>query len=131
MKKNKKILLVEDEEEMSFILKIILENNGYNVSLSSDGKNIFPFYTDQNYKGRTRSDADLILLDKQLQGKNGLEICKQIKSDPYTKDIPIIIISAAPISKEELQYCRADNFVEKPFDISNLLQLVAIHLNQD
>lgn len=128
MKRKPKILLVEDEQEMSAILKLVLSNQGYEPIASIDGKNIFPFYADPTFSPQNQHHFDLVLMDKQLNGKNGLDICKLIKSDPFTKSLPVIIISASPRSEEELTACGADDFVEKPFDLNTLLQLIRHHL---
>ncbi len=64
------------------------------------------------------------LLDKQLSGHDGLNVCKFLKNQPSTKNIPVIIVSATPgISKLAFE-AGADDFIEKPFQIKDLLKLV-------
>jgi DNA-binding response OmpR family regulator len=117
----KRILLVEDEEEMSRILDMILKKAGYEVTLSFNGHDLFK---------DAGSLPDLILMDKHLPDKNGLDICREIKSNPQTKDIIVIIISASLKNDQEIIDSCADEFIEKPFDIKMLLDLIAGYLDR-
>lgn len=115
----KRILLVEDEKELTTILSLILTKAGYEVSVSNDGSDLF----------RASEDLpDLILLDKHLQNKNGLEICRRLKSDPKRMQIIIIILSGVSFSESDLAHSRADGFLTKPFEIQELLSLLAGYL---
>lgn len=64
---------------------------------------------------------DLIILDVLLSGNDGRKICKTLKSDGNTKNIPIIMISAHPTAKDSTKECGADSFVAKPFSVAGLL----------
>jgi DNA-binding response OmpR family regulator len=66
----------------------------------------------------------LFLLDKQLSGQDGLEVCQFLKSQSDTKDIPVIIISATPGISKMAMDAGADDFLEKPFQMKELLKLV-------
>jgi DNA-binding response OmpR family regulator len=64
----------------------------------------------------------LILLDVFLSGIDGIDICNTLKSTPETKDIPVIMISAHTNFKEVKKFCRADDFMSKPFDANELVR---------
>ncbi len=123
------ILLVEDEPETASLLMNILSNEGYHTSVSADGKNNFPFYADATFDSKTKPHFDLVILDKQLHGNvNGLEICRLIKTHQSTRNLPVIIVSAAIKSNEELEKCGADDFIAKPFELKHLLQKISYYL---
>jgi DNA-binding response OmpR family regulator len=67
---------------------------------------------------------DLFLVDKQLSGYNGLDICRYLKSQRHTKNIPVIMISASPDIGRSSREAGADAYIEKPFEITNLVDLV-------
>lgn len=73
---------------------------------------------------------DIFLLDKQLAGSDGLEICRYLKSRDETKSIPVIMISATPGIKEMAKEAGADDFVEKPFIMTNLLNKITAALEK-
>ncbi len=131
MKRRQEILLVEDEPETASLLKNFLSNQGYNTSISRDGKNNFPFYADATFDSNNPPHYDLVLLDKQLNSNvGGLEICRLIKTHLSTKDLPVIILSATIKSKEELATCKANDFIAKPFELSHLLGKISYYLRQ-
>lgn len=111
----KKILISDDDEGVQDIFKLIFEKAGYEVAIYSDAVSIF----ENKYK-----HPDLFILDKQLSGHDGLKLCTFLKEQATTKNIPVIIVSATPgIGKLALK-AGADDFIEKPFQIKNLLQKV-------
>lgn len=81
----KKLLLVEDEEFISFIYKRQFEISGYEVDTARDGLMGISQIKNSHY--------DLILLDIMLPGMNGIDILKAAKSDPATKDTPVIMLT--------------------------------------
>lgn len=111
---SKKILAVDDDREIVDVIKIILEDEGYEVSTLTTGKNIL------NVISSIR--PDLILLDVMLGGMDGREICKSIKSHAIFKYIPIVMISASHNLQSLLKLPGSPNdFLSKPFDIEHLL----------
>lgn len=112
----KKILIIEDDESIQEMLSLIFQKAGYEIEISADGQSI---YSD------TRKWPDLFLLDKNLKGFDGLEICKFLKSNEKTRNIPVIMLSATP-GVESLAYnAGADHFMEKPFNSALLVTKVA------
>ncbi len=116
----KKLLVVDDDEDILEFLKVILEDEGYTV-ITTDK---------DDYLEELQDDAlpDLILLDLLLSGKDGREIVKYLKMNERTNHIPVIMFSAHPSARETTKQAGADDFVEKPFEIDVLLSKVAQHL---
>lgn len=112
---NKKIIIVEDDQAISDILRIILEKNGYAVEEYLYGQPLM----EGNIKW-----PDLFLIDKQLLDIDGLEICSHLKQQPSTKNIPVIILSAMPGLDDKAKNAGAEAFIEKPFTINALLSAI-------
>lgn len=109
MSQKKRILLIEDEEDIAALIKLQAEISGYKLHVEVDGIN--------GYRAIEREKPDLVILDIMLPGKNGLDVCRMMKSNPDTKNIPVIILSA---KGEELDVLLglelgADDYVAKPF----------------
>ena len=116
----KKLLVVDDEEDILEFLKVILEEESYLV--------ITPDKDDYLEKLRDDSLPDLILLDLLLSGKDGREIVSFLKMQENTKRIPVIMFSAHPNAQAMARDAGADDFVAKPFEIDQLLKKIAQHL---
>ena len=105
----KRILLIEDEEDIASLIKLQAEVSGYKLHVEVDGVN--------GYRAVEREKPDLVILDIMLPGQNGLDVCRKIKSNPDLRDIPVIILTA---KSEELDIVLglelgADDYVAKPF----------------
>lgn len=111
----KKILIADDDPSIQDIFSIIFRRAGYQVEVKKDGEDIL--------KNRF-TVPDIFLIDKQLSGYNGLDICKWLKTQRHTSNIPVIIISAAPDLANQANQAGADSYLEKPFDVNTLLKLV-------
>ena len=116
-----RILIAEDDDGISDIFKIIFEEAGYITDLKTNGVDLLK----NNFE-----IPDLFLIDKNLPGPNGLDICLFLKSQQSTRHIPVILISAAPDIGSLSRDVRADGFVKKPFDITQLLNTVSYHINK-
>ncbi len=114
----KKILVVDDDQDIVDIVKQLLTSNGFEVYTHSSGANVSEIVK-WNY-------PNLILLDIRLYGKLGTEICKEIK-ERY--NIPVILFSADSEQGKEFEKCSADAFVQKPFDIKHLVNTINQHVN--
>jgi DNA-binding response OmpR family regulator len=112
---SKVIYIVEDDDSIQDMLKIILERQGYEIKLYSLGK---PVIKDN------APSPDMFLLDKQLPDIDGLDVCRTIKENKNTKKIPVVMISASPQIEELSKNAGADSFIEKPFAIKTLLNIV-------
>ena len=118
--KHKKILVVDDETDILEFLNVLLEEEGYLVVITDKGE-----YIEELLNGGL---PDLILLDMLLSGKDGREIVKQLKRQEETKHIPVIMFSAHPSAAWMAREAGADDFIDKPFDIDDLLSTVARNL---
>ena len=112
-------MVIDDDESILEVMHIVLESEGYDVETSL---NIQPL---QHLNGTL---PDLILLDVLLSGEDGIEICKRLKSQQTTKHIPIILLSAHSNASKTAQTSGADAFLDKPFDIDVLVEMVKQHL---
>ena len=109
MSHKKRILLIEDEEDIAALIKLQAELSGYKLHVEVDGLN--------GYRAIEREKPDLVVLDIMLPGQNGFDICRKMKSNPDLRNIPVIILSA---KGEELDVILglelgADDYVGKPF----------------
>lgn len=96
---------------------MILEGEGYAVSGLDNGHEVL--------KTIQEDRPDVLLLDVMLGDMDGRDICKEIKNGPETEDIPVIIISASHgAHTAHEKNCRANHYVDKPFDIDDLLSQV-------
>lgn len=116
---NKRILIADDDPAILDSLKILLEEEGYKVETSHDGR------TAQELQ---EEFPDLILLDIWMSGMDGRDICKHLKSQGKTKHIPIVLISANMDTPQIAQESGADDFILKPFDIDYLLKKIETYV---
>lgn len=112
----KKILIAEDDKAITEVVKLILDNEGYEVFTADQGKII--------YKIVDKNKPDIILLDIWLYGEDGGQIAKHIRSKNETKHIPIVLMSANNETEKITKEVGADDFLLKPFDIDELLHIV-------
>lgn len=112
----KKILITDDDEGVQDIFKLIFERAGYEVDVHGEAVSIL----ENKY-----TCPDLFVLDRQLSGQDGLKVCKFLKSQFQTKNIPVIIVSATPGIGQLAREAGADDFIEKPFQMRELLNMVA------
>ena len=116
-----KILVVDDEPDVLNLAKIILKKAGFQVFTANNGEDCLQ-----------RVDAlepDLILLDSIMPGKNGIEVCRTLKSQLNTQKIPIVIFSASGSmnNKSAALEAGADGFLSKPFTIKELTEIITKH----
>ena len=112
----KKILIVEDDPDILLILNVILHEAGYEVDCFPRGKPVVEGKYDT---------PDLFILDRRIPDIDGVEICKYLKSQGTTRDIPIIMVSASPGINCLAKRAGAEGFLEKPFRVEDLLNKVA------
>ncbi len=125
MSHKKRILLIEDEEDIASLLKLQAENLGYKLHVEVDGVN--------GFLAAVREKPDLILLDVMLPGQNGFDVCRKIKATTDIKNTPVIILSA---KTEELDMILglelgADDYVAKPFSPQLLFSKVKAVLRRN
>lgn len=115
----KKILVIEDDKDIRDMIVCILEEEGYELISSGDSKIL---------KTINQIKPDLLLMDNWLtewkSDANGQQLSKELKSNPETNHIPIIIISAVSNIKEIAEDGLADSYLKKPFDMTELVNMV-------
>jgi two-component system phosphate regulon response regulator PhoB len=113
---DKLIHIVEDDDDIRFIVEYILLESGYRVESSANARE----FNEQMIDHR----PDLILMDVMLPDGNGIDLCRNLKSNPEKMDIKIIIMSAHAAEQAVLNDAHADDFVGKPFDLDYLTERV-------
>jgi two-component system alkaline phosphatase synthesis response regulator PhoP len=103
------ILVVEDEEDILELIRYNLTKEGYQVTCSGTGED--------GLKAARAKHPDLVLLDLMLPGVDGLEICKALKADGGTQDIPVVILTAKGEESDIVTGLElgADDYIVKPF----------------
>lgn len=114
----KKIVVVEDDEDIAEMIQYNLEQEGYLVAKAATGE--------QALRTVAREKPDLILLDLLLPEIDGLEVCKRLKSDAVTRSIPIIMVTAKGEESDVVAGLElgADDYVKKPFKPKELIARV-------
>ncbi len=114
----KKIFILEDEEDICFLIKHNLEKEGFKVISFLNPNDFLQAFKKENF--------DLLLLDLMLPDMGGLEILKLIKSDPEKKDLPVIILTAKNTEFDKVIGLElgADDYITKPFSINELIARV-------
>lgn len=115
MKRATKILLADDDEGIVDATTMLLEMMGYEVESTLDGSTV---------PAAASSKPDLIIMDIWMGGVDGRDICRIIKGDPNTADIPVLLISAAQNIEVSAIESGADTFLEKPFELQDLIQTI-------
>ncbi|TET67432.1 MAG: response regulator [Dehalococcoidia bacterium] len=117
--KEKKVLIVEDEETIRRLFKDVLEKVGYKIIIAGDGE--------QGVQLASKEKPDLILMDVQMPIKNGLEATKEIKGNPLTNNIPVVALTALAMKgdEERVRAAGCDDYISKPVQIRALLEKVA------
>lgn len=117
-----KILVVEDEESQAEVLEVLLRSNFYEVIIAYDGE--------AGVKRAKKESPDLILMDVMMPKLSGMAACKQLKEDPKTKDIPIIMLTVKNMMSdyEEGADAGADSYITKPYNSERLLQRIKRYL---
>lgn len=111
----KKILIVEDEESLLKLESILLTTKGFHVQGVATGTAAL--------KAVAEDPPDLVLLDIMLPEMDGFEVCRQIKSSPQTRHIPVILLTAkkSPEDMNRGKQAGADHYMTKPFKSSMVI----------
>ncbi|MGB1660677.1 MAG: response regulator [Planctomycetota bacterium] len=118
MSAKSKIIVVEDEADILDVIEYNLTREGYKVLGFRDGE--------QGLEAIRGEDPQLVLLDLMLPGMDGIEICKKVKEDPVTRDVPVIMITAKTEESDVVLGLGvgADDYVSKPFSPKELVARV-------
>ena len=110
-----KLLVIEDNPDIEEILDYILKDDGHEVVSCPDGSSLHALDTIK---------PDVILMDDRLAEAKGSLLCLRLKSDDTTKNIPVILTSAMPDLPNTAIRCNADAYLEKPFNIDSLIEVI-------
>lgn len=121
MGQQKKVMIADDDPGILDAVEAMLEFGGYEVSSTPNGATVLEM---------TDGFPDLLLLDIWMSGTDGRDVCKQLKSRELTKNMPIIMISAGTELERSAKEAGADDFLEKPFDMEELLQKIDFFLSK-
>ena len=115
MSPKKKILIVDDEKDLTKLLDYNLKQEGFDTFISHEGKTALETVR--------KKKPDLVILDIMLPDLSGTEICKIIRSDEVTRDLPIIMLSAKGEEIDRILGLElgADDYVTKPFSPRELI----------
>jgi CheY-like chemotaxis protein len=114
MNKQKRITVADDDPGILDAVGMMLEMEGYEVNSTLNGNTVL-----------TQDEIpDVYILDIWMSGSDGRDLCKQLKSNEKTKNIPVILISASNDLKRSAETAGADDFLAKPFEINALLEKI-------
>jgi DNA-binding response OmpR family regulator len=114
-------MIADDDPGILDAVGLILEFEGYKVQSTLNGLTILDMENEF---------PDLLLLDIWMSGADGRDICKKLKQRPATSKIPIVMISASKDIERSAMDAGADDFLEKPFEMDELLQKIQNQLNK-
>ncbi|APG59536.1 response regulator [Christiangramia salexigens] len=109
-----RILIVDDDQTIGFMLRDILEFNDHKVIVSQEPKK-----TKENI---LKNEIDLVLLDKLISGVDGTDVCAGLKQDKEVSEVPVIMMSALHNVGDSCKAAGAIEFISKPFDMETLLK---------
>lgn len=114
----KQVLLIEDEPNIIEAIRFILSRDGYAVKTHSNGQDAVSAVHDRQ--------PDLVILDVMLPGKSGFDILRELRENPRTKALPILMLTARGQNKDREMAERAgvSRFMTKPFSNADMLEAV-------
>lgn len=108
------ILVVEDNDDLLLLFKLVLESAGYRVETASSGS--------EALESVGKIQPQLVLLDIMMPGINGLQVARNIKQQQNYESLPILLVSAIDRLREDrLHDSQADGILYKPFDLDDLI----------
>lgn len=116
-----KILIVEDDPDIRFIIHMALREAGYNVEQMASGAPLLE---------KNTAWPDLLILDKALPNVDGITLCKQLRLKEETRTIPIVMISCYHNLKKKAKEAGVNDFIEKPFHLRELLKVIEKNIKQ-
>jgi two-component system response regulator VicR len=113
---DKKVVLIQDDEQILELMDHILTNEGYDVT---------PSLTTEPIEEIEEINPDVVIVDEYIKGdKRGTEVIEELKSDPATEEVSAVLTSTSADLPQKAEECKADDFIEKPFDIDHLVDVV-------
>lgn len=116
----KRILVLDDDEDILFVVERILDDAGYHVHSASHAEGLIEL--------AEKFNPELILLDYMLTDGNGGNICRSLKLHNHLCNVPVIMFSAYANPRVKFEDFGCDSFIAKPFDVHDLLWQINKHL---
>ncbi|MEW5816938.1 MAG: response regulator [Spirochaetota bacterium] len=109
------VLIVDDEIDIRDLIRELLRNEGFNLVFASNGR--------ETLERIRECSPDVLLLDVMMPGMNGFEVCRHMRADSFSAEIPVILVTGLDDRQSRLKGIEAgaDEFISKPFDKSELL----------
>ncbi len=113
-----KVLVVDDEENIQELIRLGLRYEGFQVESATDGQ--------EGISAAQRLNPDLVILDLMLPGIDGLEVCRRLRANPTTQDVPILMLTAKDEVRDRVTGLDtgADDYLTKPFEFDELVARV-------
>ena len=113
-----KVLVVDDNEDNAHIIRDYLESKGYPISVAYNGSEAMALFASEK--------PSLVLLDVMMPGLDGWQVCREIKASPNGKNVRVVMVTALQdwMDKRQAIETGADDFVEKPFELAKLGEVV-------
>ncbi len=114
------ILIVEDDHDIAESLRYNFEREGFRTSIAESGEKGLRLALDENHT------PSLILLDLMLPGMSGIELCRRLRKEPVTEELPIIMLTAKAGETDKIEGLDlgADDYITKPFSIKEVVARV-------
>jgi diguanylate cyclase (GGDEF)-like protein len=121
---NPEILIIEDDTDTRQLLEDALEASGFSVRTAATGA--------EGLECLRASMPELVLLDHNLPGMTGIEVCRRIRAEPGVAAVPIVMLTALSLSKDKVSGLQAgaDDYVTKPFDVDELIARLHSHVRR-
>lgn len=110
----KTVLVVDDEPDIVDLMLMVLEDDDLSLLTAYDGREALEVVREQH--------PDLVLTDVMMPYLDGRDLCRAIRSDASTRDIPVVLMSAA--QSVDPHECGADNWIPKPFDLRSVIYMI-------
>jgi len=115
-----KVLVIDDDHDILEVVRLVLTRKGIDVTVSSSPENV---------KDLIRTEhPDLLLMDISMGCHDGRSICKGLKDSAEYASLPVILFSANKVDPDSVNMACADGFLQKPFDINSLFNIIHAHL---
>ena len=113
-----RILVVDDNEDNAHIIRDYLESKGYQISVAYNGDEAMSLFDQEK--------PSIVLLDVMMPGRDGWQVCREIKASPTGKNVRVVMVTALQdwMDKRQALETGADDFVEKPFELAKLGEVV-------
>jgi CheY-like chemotaxis protein len=118
-----KVLVVDDDPEIVTFLSTLLELEGIESSVATSAAAAL--------EQLQQTRPDLVLLDIAMPDRDGIDLCKELKSDPRTAEVPVFVVSARPGKDvvERALAAGAEEFIRKPFENAELISRIRVRLS--